>query len=86
MTPEDCRRKAEQWSSAAEAASDSKTRASMRRASDLWMRFARQIQRDDLTSAQTRPRDLATPRVDAVQVGDILRHRLQISERDDPGA
>lgn len=82
-TPEDCRRKAEQWSAAAETASDPITKASLRRVSDLWMRLACEIERPTLTNAQMKPRGLAGPRIDAVQIGDILRDRLRISEEED---
>lgn len=82
-TPEDCRRKAEQWLTAAETASDPTTSASLRRVSDLWMRLAGDMEKAAATSARLKPRDLARPRIDATQVGDILRDRLRIGDDDD---
>lgn len=50
------------------------------------MRLAGEMEKATLTSAQMRPRDLTRHRVDAAQVGDILRDRLRIGEDDDDGA
>jgi hypothetical protein len=86
-TPEDCRRKSEQWLAAAEATANPDTSATMLRVSQLWHRLAQDIKNSGSPAAQpTRPRDLARPRIDAVQVGDVLRNRLRISERDDDGS
>ena len=59
----------------------------MRRVSELWTRLAQEIQTSDLRTAQVRrPRDLARPRNDAVQIGDILRDRLRNIAEDHEGS
>lgn len=87
MTVEDCRRKAAQWLGKAQLASDPKTSASMRRASDAWTALAQQIERAAFRRPQfpapmRRPADLAKPRtiyhIDSVHVGDLLRERLHL--------
>ena len=87
-TAEACQRKAEQWLHAAQAAADPKTSASMRRVSDLWVALARQIDNTASTAAHfdslaNRPADLAGRsafrRVNLVEVGDVLRHRLRLN-------
>jgi hypothetical protein len=90
MTVEDCRRKAAQWLGKAQLASDPKTSASMRRASEAWTALAQQIERAAFRRPQfpapmRRPADLAKPRniydVDTVQAGDVLRSRLHLSDK-----
>ena len=92
ITVKECRGKAAQWLGKAQSASDPKTSASMRRASDAWTTLALQIEqatfRRPLTPAPvTRPADVAKPRniydVDSVQVGDVLRGRLHLSDELD---
>lgn len=87
-TAEDCRRKAGQWLDAAQAASDPKTSASMRRVSDLWVALAHRIEQSASSAAHfdslaKRPADLAKPRnwrhPRGVQVADVLRGRLRLS-------
>jgi len=89
ITLEECHRKAAQWLGKAQLASDPKTSASMRRASDAWTTLAQQIEQDTfrrpLTHATVRrPADVAKPRgidhIDTVQVGDVLRGRLHLSD------
>ena len=87
MTAEDCRRMAAQWLGKAEAASDSKTIANMRRASGAWTALAQQIEQAGFRRPQSapvrRPADLANARNiyhnDSVEVGDVLRERLHLS-------
>jgi hypothetical protein len=91
MTTEDCRRRAAESLHAAEAATDPKTSASLRRLSDAWATLAGQIEKDPHTerqrnaarkqSHQTEPRKANT---DTAQVADILRERLQLSDSDEP--
>jgi phosphohistidine phosphatase SixA len=87
MTVEDCRRKAAAWLGKAQLASDPKTSASMRRASDAWTVLAQQIEHAAFRRPQSpapvrRPADLAKPRntIDRAQVGDVLRGRLHLSD------
>ena len=86
ITAEECRRKAAQWLGNARSASDPKTSANMRRASDAWTALAQQIeQKAPLTSDAVRqPADIAKPRniysIDTVEVGDVLRGRLHLSD------
>jgi hypothetical protein len=87
ITVEECRRKAAQWLGKAQSASDPKTSASMRRASDAWTTLAQQIEQATvpLTPAPVRrPADVAKPRniysIDTVEVGDVLRGRLHLSD------
>ena len=91
MTAEDCRRRAAGSLHAAEAVTDPKTSASLRRLSDAWATLAGQIEKDPHTvrqrnaawkqSHQTEPREANT---DTAQVADILRERLQLSDSDEP--
>ena len=91
MTAEDCRRRAAESLHTAEAATDPKTSASLRRLSDAWATLAGQIEKDSHTerqwsaagnqSHQTGPRKVNT---DTAQVADILRDRLQLSDFDGP--
>jgi hypothetical protein len=87
ITVEECRRKAAQWLGEAQSASDPKTSASMRRASDAWTALAKQIELATLSSSAEspatvrRPADLAKPRnIYTVEVGDVLRGRLHLSD------
>jgi hypothetical protein len=90
MTAEDCRKRAAESLHAAEAATDPKTSASLRRLSDAWATLAGQIEKDPHTdlqwnaarnqSHQTEPRKANT---DNAQVADILRDRLQLSDSDE---
>jgi hypothetical protein len=89
ITSEECRRKAAQWLDNAQSASDPKTSASMRRASDAWTALAQQIERATFDRTLTpapvrRPADMAKPRnihsIDTVEVGDVLRERLRLSD------
>ena len=89
ITVEDCRRKAAEGLNEAQAAADPKTIASMQRASDAWTALARQIEeaalrRPQFRAAAERPADLAKPphsyNVDSVQIGDVLRERLSLSD------
>ncbi len=89
IAAEEYRRKAAQWLGEAQSASDPKTSASMRRASDAWTALAEQIEqatlRRPLTPAPVRrPADLAKPRniyhIDTMEVGDVLRGRLHLSD------
>lgn len=89
ITVEECRRKAAQWLGQAQSASDPKTSASMRRASDAWITLAQQIEqatfRRPLTPAPVRRlADVAKPRsiyhIDTMEVGDVLRGRLHLSD------
>ena len=95
MTVEECRRKAAEWLGKTQAASDPKTSASMRRASDAWTTLAQHIEHSAFSRLQSpapvrRPADLAEPRkignIDTVRVADILRERLQlgVSSMDEP--
>ena len=91
MTAEDCRRRAAESLHAAEAATDPKTSASLRRLSDAWATLAGHIEKNPHTvrernaawkqSDQTEPRKANT---DTAQVADILRERLQLSDFDEP--
>ena len=92
LTAEHCRSKVAEFLGAAEAATDPKTSASMRRTAELWTALALQIEKDphtvrqrnaDLTqSHQTESRKDTT---DAARVADILRERLQLRDSDEPG-
>jgi hypothetical protein len=92
MTAENCRSKAADFLGAAEAATDPRTSASMRRTAELWTALALQIEKDphtvrqrnaDLTqSHQTESRKGTT---DTAQAADILRDRLQLSDFDESG-
>jgi hypothetical protein len=91
LTVEDCRRKAAQWLESAQAASDPKTIASMRRAADAWTRQAEQIEEVNLRrprqpAPMKRPVDLSEPRNlhprDTLHVGDVLRERLHLGDED----
>ena len=87
MTAEDCRRKAAEHLQASQEASDQNTSQSLRRLSDAWATLAGQIEKDPHTvrqrntalnqSQQTEPRNVHT---DTVDVANILRERLQLSE------
>ena len=88
MTVEDCRRKSAQWLDQAQSASDPTTIASMRRAAEAWNRLSEQIEEANLRrphspGQMSRPGDLAGVRTayprDTVEVGDVLRERLQLS-------
>jgi hypothetical protein len=89
MTAEDCRRKAAEHLQASQEASDPNTSQSLRRLSDAWATLAGQIEKDPHTvrqrklkqSQQTEPHKANT---DTVQVADILRERLQLSDSDEP--
>ncbi len=91
LTAENCRGKAAELLSAAEAATDPKTSASLRRLSDAWVELAGLIDKDPHTVRQ-RNADLkqshqAEPRkanTDTAQVADILRERLQLIDSDEP--
>ena len=89
-TAEDCRRKAGQWLSAAQAADDPKTSASMRRVSDLWTLLGRQIEAfvppaADFETPVKSPAGyghaakLRQTDADSLQVADVLRKRLRLS-------
>ncbi|MGA8864159.1 MAG: hypothetical protein WB444_10155 [Gallionella sp.] len=95
MTAEDCRRMVARWLGKAEAASDPKTIASIRRASGAWTALAQQIEQTGFPRPQSPapvrlPADLAKPRniyhVDSVQVGDVLRERLYRSDETSEGS
>ncbi len=89
LTAENCRSKAAELLGAAEAATDPKTSASLRRLSDAWATLAGQIEKDPHTvrqrdtalrqSQQTEPHKANTG---TVQVANILRGRLQLSDSD----
>jgi len=91
LTVEDCRRKAGEWLRAAEATTNPKTSASLRRLSDAWATLAGQIEKDPHTvrqrnavlqqSHQTETHDATAH---SAQVADILRQRLQLSDSDEP--
>jgi len=91
LTVEDCRRKAGEWLRAAEATTNPKTSASLRRLSDAWATLAGQIEKDPHTVRQrnaalkqphqTEPRKANT---NTAEVADILRERLQLSDSDEP--
>ena len=91
ITVEDCRRKATEGLGKAQAASDPKTIATLRRASDAWTALAQRIEEADLRQHShvpvRRPADLAKPAdnqsVDSVQIGDVLRERLRLSDDAD---
>jgi len=92
MTLEDSRRKAADWLGKAQSASDTKTSASMRRASDAWTALARQMEQAGISRPLSRirvlrPADLAKPRnihhIDSADIGDVLRERLRLSENPD---
>ena len=93
LTAENCRGKAAEFLGAAEAATDPKASASLRRLSDAWNALALQIEKDPYSrrhspAAVRRPADLAEPRktgnTDTVNVADVLRGRLQLSDSDKP--
>jgi len=93
LTAENCRSKAAELLGAAEAATDPKTSASLRRTAELWTALALQIEQDPYSrrhppAAVRRPADLAEPRktgnTDTVNVADVLRERLQLSDSDKP--
>ena len=91
MTAEDCRRKAAEHLQASQEASDPSISQSLRRLSDAWATLAGQIEKDPHTvrhrntalkqSQQTEPHKANTG---TVQVADILRGRLQLSDSDEP--
>jgi len=91
MTAEDYRRKAAEHLQASQEASDQRTSQSLRRLSDAWATLAGQIEKDPHTvrhrntalkqSQQTEPHKANTG---TVQVADILRGRLQLSDSDEP--
>ena len=91
ITVEDCRRKATEGLDKAQAASDPKTIATLRRASDAWATLAQRIEEADLRQHShdfvRRPADLVKPpdnqSVDSVQIGDVLRERLRLSDDAD---
>jgi len=73
-TAENCRGKAAEFLGAAEAATNPKTSASLRRLSDAWATLARQIEEEPHAVRQR----------NAEQVANILRERLQLSDFDAP--
>ena len=87
MTAEDCRRKAAEHLQASQEASDQNTSQSLSRLSDAWATLAGQMEKDPHTvrqrntalkqSQQTEPRKVHT---DTVDVANILRERLQLSD------
>jgi hypothetical protein len=91
LTAENCRSKAAELLGAAEAATDPKTSASLRRTAELWTALALQIDQDPHTvrqrnaalqrSRQPEPQENSA---DTVQVANILRQRLQLSDSDEP--
>ena len=91
ITAENCRGKAAELLGAAGAETDPKTSASLRRTAELWTALALQIEKDPHTvrrrnadlrqSHQTGPGKANTY---TVQVADILRERLQLSDSDEP--
>jgi hypothetical protein len=91
ITVEDCRRKATEGLDKAQAASDPKTIATLRRASNAWEALAQRIEEADLRQHShdlvRRPADLAklpdNPSFDSVQIGDVLRERLRLSDDAD---
>ena len=91
ITVEDCRRKATEGLDKAQAASDPKTIATLRRASNAWEALAQRIEEADLRQHShdlvRRPADPAKPpdnqSVDSVQIGDVLRERLRLSDDAD---
>lgn len=94
-TAEDCHKKAGQWLSAAKAASNAETSASMRRVSELWAKLALQIKHTNsaenrFNSSAARPVDLVGRgtfrRVETVEVADVLRQRLNLSNDADDEA
>lgn len=85
ITAEYCQRKAAEWVDRAEAASDPKTSSSMRRTSDAWRTLAQEVTQANFPRPLSRirvrrPADLVNPRNDAVEVGDLLRERIHLSE------
>ena len=93
LTAENCRSKAAELLGAAEAATDPKTSASLRRTAELWTALALQIEQNPYSRRHPpapvrRPADLAEPRktgnTDTVHVADVLRERLQLSDSDKP--
>ena len=89
ITVEDCRRKAAEGLAEAQAASDPKAIATFQRASEAWAALARHVEEAALRRPQSRvpvrrPADLAKRRdshsVDSVQIGDVLRGRLRLSD------
>jgi hypothetical protein len=91
ITVEDCRRKATEGLGKAQVASDPKTIATLRRASNAWTALARHMEETTLRQYSLvpvrRPADLAKPpnsySVDNVQIGDVLRERLSLSDDAD---
>jgi hypothetical protein len=88
LSVEDCRRKASEHLRAAEKARDLDTGDSLRRLSEQWTKLADQIEQDRPRQAGPpvrRPADLFRPRIvgntDTVHVADVLRERLQLSDR-----
>lgn len=91
ITPEDCRRKAAEHLQTSQEASDPKTGQTLRRLSDAWTTLAGQIEKDHYTVRQgntalkqSQQPELHQANTDAVQVADILRERLQLSDFDEP--
>jgi hypothetical protein len=87
MNADDFRKKAAEWLGKAEASSDPKTGASMRRAADAWTALAQQSERAAFplprsAAPMRRPADLAKARnnIDSQQVADVLRDRLYLIE------
>jgi hypothetical protein len=90
MTAEDCRRKAAEHLQASQEASDQNTSQSLSRLSDAWATLAGQMEKDPHTvrqrntalkqSQQTEPRKVHT---DTVDVANILRERLQLSDSEE---
>ena len=74
LTAEHCRGKAAELLGTAEAATDPKTKASLRRLADAWATLASQIEKDPHAVRQR----------NAEQVADILRERLKLSDFDAP--
>lgn len=73
LTAADCRRKVAECVSAAETATDKKTRADFCRAAQAWVALAQQVERDSLhgpaAASIKRPADLlqrTTPPADAI--------------------
>jgi hypothetical protein len=91
ITVEDCRRKATEGLGKAQAASDPKTTATLRRASNAGTALARHIEevalRQHFHVPVRRPADLAKPpdrySADRVLIGDVLRGRLRLSDDAD---
>jgi hypothetical protein len=87
MIAEDCRKKAAEQLHAAAAATDPKTSASLRRLADAWATLAAQIEEEPhavrerkAALKQSRQTEPGKANADTIQVADILRERLQLSD------